>query len=114
MAKKELSPYAPDRWIRELNRRYPNIWVDLRKGFNEPNTFLSRQPKAQEMLGKVPDWCIMPTFFPGIIMMARYGDEYYFTHMDEIMTIASRSGPAIQSSRGCCCSAICTVRGAFK
>ena len=43
----------------------------------------------------------MPTFFPGIIMMARYGDEYYFTHMDEIMTIASRSGPAIQSSRGC-------------
>ena len=54
MAKKELSPYAPDRWIRELNRRYPNIWVDLRKGFNEPNTFLSRQPKAQEMLGKVP------------------------------------------------------------
>ena len=34
-------------------------------------------------------------------MMARYGDEYYFTHMDEIMTIASRSGPAIQSSRGC-------------
>ncbi len=101
MAKKELSPYAPDRWIRELNRRYPNIWVDLRKGFNEPNTFLSRQPKAQEMLGKVPDWCIMPTFFPGIIMMARYGDEYYFTHMDEIMTIASRSSPAIQSSRGC-------------
>ncbi|MBQ1771185.1 MAG: hypothetical protein IIT86_13285 [Oscillospiraceae bacterium] len=101
MAKKELSPYAPDRWIRELNRRYPNIWVDLRKGFNEPNTFLSRQPKAQEMLGKVPDWYIMPTFFPGIIMMARYGDEYYFTHMDEIMTIASRSSPAIQSSRGC-------------
>lgn len=101
MAKKELSPYAPDRWIRELNRRYPSIWVDLRKGFNEPNTFLSRQPKAQEMLGKVPDWCIMPTFFPGIIMMARYGDEYYFTHMDEIMTIASRSSPAIQSSRGC-------------
>ena len=80
---------------------YPNIWVDLRKGFNEPNTFLSRQPKAQEMLGKVPDWYIMPTFFPGIIMMARYGDEYYFTHMDEIMTIASRSSPAIQSSRGC-------------
>ena len=89
MAKKELSPYAPDRWIRELNRRYPNIWVDLRKGFNEPNTFLSRQSKALEMLGKVPDWCIMPTFFPGMLLMTRYGDQYYFTHMDEIMTIAS-------------------------
>ena len=41
------------------------------------------------MLGKVPDWCIMPTFFPGMVLMARYGDEYYFTHMEEIMTIAS-------------------------
>ena len=65
MAKKALSPYAPDRWIRELNRRYPNIWVDLRKGFNEPHTLLGQQPKAMEMLGKVPDWCIMPTFFLG-------------------------------------------------
>lgn len=89
MSKKELSPYAPDRWIRELNRRYPNLWTDLRKGFNEPSTFLTRQPKALEMLGKVPDWCIMPTFFPGMIMMTRYGDGYYVSHMDEIMTMAS-------------------------
>ncbi|MBR3017641.1 MAG: hypothetical protein IKH57_11310 [Clostridia bacterium] len=89
MAKKELSPYAPDRWIRELNRRYPNIWVDLRKGFNEPHLLLGRQPKVIEMLRKVHDWCIMPTFFPGMILMARYGDQFYFSHMDEIMTIAT-------------------------
>ena len=66
--------YAPDRWIRELNRRYPNIWIDLRKGFNEPKIVLGRQPKALEILGKVPDWCIMPTFFPGMILMQRYGE----------------------------------------
>ena len=76
MAKKELSPYAPDRWIREINRRYPNIWVDLRKGFNEPKMVLGHQPKALAMLGQVPDWCIMPTFFPGMILMDRYGDAY--------------------------------------
>ena len=34
MARKELSPYAPDRWIRELNRRYPSLWNDLRERVN--------------------------------------------------------------------------------
>jgi len=101
MARKELSPYAPDVWIRQLNRTYPNLWTDLRKVYARPETILNSKSGGISLIRNVPDWCIMPTFFPGIIMMARYGDEYYFTHMDEIMTIASRSSPAIQSSRGC-------------
>ena len=101
MARKELSQYPPDRWIREVNRRYPNLWTDLRKVYEDPGKMIRPNSGGIELLQSVPDWCIMPTFFPGMIMMARYGDEYYFTHMDEIMTIASRSSPANQSSRGC-------------
>ena len=89
MAKKDLSPYAPDRWIRELNRRHPNLWVDLRKAFNEPSTFLGQNKAALNLLGKVPEWCIMPTFFPGMLLMHRFGEAYYAANMDEIMTIAS-------------------------
>lgn len=88
MSRKELSPYPPDKWIREMNRRYPNLWIDLRKGYEEPSRIL--RPKASlELLQSIPDWCIMPTFFPFLVMTDRYGESFYITHMDEVMTIAS-------------------------
>lgn len=36
MSHKELSPYPPDRWIRQMNRKYPNLWTDLRKAYADP------------------------------------------------------------------------------
>ena len=34
MARKELSPYAPDVWIRHLNRKYPSLWTEVRIFYN--------------------------------------------------------------------------------
>ena len=64
MARKELSPYAPDRWIRELNRRYPCLWADLRKGYADPGKLLHLKRSGLEQLSTVPDWCIMPPSSP--------------------------------------------------
>lgn len=89
MAKKELSPHAPDRWIRELNRRYPSLWTDLRKGYQDPITILRPGSGGIDLLNSVPDWCIMPTLFPFLLMTSRYGMPFYLTHMDEMMTMAS-------------------------
>ena len=58
MARKELSPYAPDRWIRELNRRYPSLWADLRKGYVDPVRMLRPGSGGMELLSNIPDWCI--------------------------------------------------------
>ena len=89
MARKELSPYAPDRWIRELNRRYPSLWNDLRKGYADPVRILRPGRGGIELLTNIPDWCIMPTLFPFLIMTDRYGESFYLTHMDELMTMGS-------------------------
>ena len=72
MAKKELSPHAPDRWIRELNRRYPSLWTDLRKGYQDPIAILRPGSGGIDLLNSVPDWCIMPTLFPFLLMTSRY------------------------------------------
>ena len=50
MARKELSPYAPDRWIRELNRRYPSLWADLRKGYADPVRMLRPGSGGMELI----------------------------------------------------------------
>ena len=42
-----------------------------------------------ELLQSVPDWCIMPTFFPFLVMTDKYGELFYMTHMDELMTLGS-------------------------
>ena len=42
MAPKVLSPYPPDRWIRTLNQRYPNLWMELRQGYDDPSAFTSK------------------------------------------------------------------------
>ena len=89
MARKELSPYAPDRWIRELNRRYPCLWTDLRKGYADPGKLLHLKRSGLEQLSTVPDWCIMPTLFPFLAMVERYGEHFYLSHMDELMTMGS-------------------------
>ena len=89
MARKELSPYAPDVWIRQLNRTYPNLWTDLRKVYAEPEKILNSKSGGVSLIKNVPDWCIMPTLFPFLLITNRYGEPYYLTHMDEMMTIGS-------------------------
>ena len=89
MARKELSPFAPDRWIREMNRRYPSLWTDLRKGYADPGRILRPKSGGMELLSSVPDWCIMPTLFPFLVMTEKYGEHFYLTRMDELMTMAS-------------------------
>ena len=89
MARKELSQYPPDRWIREVNRRYPNLWIDLRKVYEDPGKMIRPNSGGIELLQSVPDWCIMPTFFPFLVMTDRYGELFYMTHMDELMTLGS-------------------------
>ena len=89
MARKELSPYAPDVWIRQLNRTYPNLWTDLRKVYAEPEKILNNKSGGVSLIKNVPDWCIIPTLFPFLLITNRYGESYYLTHMDEMMTIGS-------------------------
>lgn len=89
MARKELSPFAPDRWIREMNRKYPSLWTDLRKGYADPVRILHPKTGGMELLASVPDWCIMPTLFPFLVLTNKYGEHFYLTHMDELMTMAS-------------------------
>ena len=40
---KEMSPYAPDRWIRVLNRHFPNLWTRLRKAYQQPSLLGDRE-----------------------------------------------------------------------
>ena len=89
MARKELSPFAPDRWIRELNRRYPSLWTDLRKGYEDPFRILRPGSSGMELMNSVPDWCVMPTLYPFLILTDKYGERFYLTHMDELMTMGS-------------------------
>ena len=89
MTRKELSPYAPDRWIRELNRRYPSLWNDLRKYYADPGRILRPDSGGMELMASIPDWCIMPTLFPFLVMTDRYGEPFYLTHMNELMTMGS-------------------------
>ena len=89
MPKKELSNYAPDRWIRYLNRQYPNLWTDIRKGYEHPEGFIRRDTGGMELLRSVPDWCYMPTLFPFLVLTHKYGEAFYLTHMEEMMTIGT-------------------------
>lgn len=89
MSKKELSPFAPDRWIRQLNRMIPNLWTDLRKTYADPTRLMKPDSGAMELLHFVPEWDFMPTMFPFFLCTVRYGEAYYLQHMNEIMTIAT-------------------------
>lgn len=77
----------PERWLHELNRRYPSIWADLRKAYADPMKIL--KPSASVLLDGLPSWCPMPTFFPFLALTERYGRDIYLRNPDEIMTIAS-------------------------
>jgi hypothetical protein len=89
MSKKEISPYAPDRWIRQLNRMIPNLWTDLRKSYAEPTRLMKADSGAMELLHSVPAWCFMPTMFPFFLCTYRYGEAYYLQYINEIISIAS-------------------------
>ena len=52
MARKELSPYAPDVWIRQLNRTYPNLWTDLRKVYAEPEKILNSKSGGVSLIAE--------------------------------------------------------------
>ena len=77
----------PEHWLHELNRRYPNIWADLRKTYAAPMKFL--KPAARSLLDGLPSWCPMPTFFPFLTLAERFGRDIYLRNPEEIMTIAS-------------------------
>ena len=85
MAPKVISSYPPDRWIRTLNQRYPNLWMELKKSYDDPNIPLS--PAGKALLSTVPDWCVMPTMFPCTYLSIKNGEVFYLTHMDELMTM---------------------------
>lgn len=89
MARKELSPYPPDRWIREVNRKYPNLWTELHKAYADPASTIRLKAGGTEMLKNIPDWCIMPTLFPFMLLTDRYGELFYLTHMEELMTLGT-------------------------
>ena len=89
MSKKELSPYPPDVWIRRMNKQYPNLWTDLRKTNENPGLTLKHGSMGLSLLEGVPGWCIMPTMLPFLVITSRYGESWYLSHMDEMMTIAS-------------------------
>ena len=87
MSKNHLSPYPPDRWIREMNRRFPSLWAELRKGYANPENILSG--RAAALIHTVPDWCIMPTAFPFLVMANHYGEYFAMSHCEELMTVAT-------------------------
>ena len=83
----EKANNPPERWLRELTRRYPSIWADLRKAYAEPRKIL--KPAAYPLLDGLPSWCPMPTFFSFLALVERYGRYIYLRNPEEIMTIAS-------------------------
>ncbi len=89
MARKELSQYPPDKWIRMMNRKYPNIWTELRKQYAEPSKSFRTKFNTVALDKEVPDWCIMPTLFPFLVLTERYGELFHISHMDEMMTLGS-------------------------
>ncbi len=89
MKKKELSNYAPDRWIRVLNRTFPNLWVELRKTWEHPENVLPIDSEGRERLKEVPDWCYMATMMPFLLYTSKFGEPFYLRHIDEMMTIGT-------------------------
>ena len=61
----------------------------MRKGYAEPGRILNTRSDTISLINNIPDWCIMPTLFPFLVITHRYGEAYYLTHMDELMTIGS-------------------------
>lgn len=87
--KKDLSPYPPDRWIRTLNRRLPNLWTEMRRTLNDPRLILKDTRAIREFYGKKPEWCLMPTQHPFLALGSAYGQDYCISNMDLVMSIAS-------------------------
>lgn len=86
---KESSSFAPDCWIRFLNKRIPNMWPDLRRTRKDPFSVLKKTDYAKKLLSSIPDWCVMPTMHPFFMLGERYGRDFCFAHMNEVMTIGT-------------------------
>ena len=86
---KKLSPYAPDRWIRTLNKQIPNMWPDLRRARKEPFSILKNDDYTRKLLNGIPEWCVMPTMYPFLMLAKRYGQSYCYAQMNEVMTIGT-------------------------
>jgi DNA-binding Xre family transcriptional regulator len=48
----------PERWLHQLNQRYPNLWAGMRKYYNDPQKYLL--PVYRDHLRDIPSWCPMP------------------------------------------------------
>jgi len=46
--------FAPEGWIHELNRLFPNLWTDLRKALENPKRFMNDD--CVKFIGDVPSW----------------------------------------------------------
>ena len=79
--------FAPEGWIHELNRLFPNLWTDLRKALENPKRFMNDD--CVKFIGDVPSWCPMPTFFPYLTLARRLGPDVYLRYRDAVMTVAS-------------------------
>ncbi|MBE6725421.1 MAG: hypothetical protein E7576_09570 [Ruminococcaceae bacterium] len=89
MARKELSPFAPDRRIREFHRRCPSLLADLRKGYDDPIRSLRPGSGVDEQRARLVR---MPTMFPFLLLAARYGDPFCLSHTDELMKYTPFTG----------------------
>ena len=85
---KEMSPYAPDRWIRVLNRHFPNLWTGLRKAYQQPSMLGDREAIAEYLSG-TPDWCIMPVMVPPLYLSRHYDSNVLQLRLQEAMSIAT-------------------------
>lgn len=68
----------PERWLHQLNQRYPNLWAGMRKYYNDPQKYLL--PVYRDHLRDIPSWCPMPGMFPGIYLAHKYGDDTFAQH----------------------------------
>ena len=75
----------PEKWIHALNRKYPSLWTDLRKAYENPRKCL--QPEDMQCLVGIPSWCPMPGLFPFMYMARRYGMDYCFRNNPELLSI---------------------------
>ena len=68
----------PERWLHQLNQRYPNLWAGMRKYYNDPQKYLL--PVYRDHLRDIPSWCPMPGIFPEIYLAHKYGDDTFAQH----------------------------------
>ena len=60
--------YTPaDKWLSILNKKYPNIWAEMKK-FRETAPFEIRKHAEYACLKDMPQWAEMPTIMPVLVI----------------------------------------------